>query len=161
MLLNWAAPAAHSQSAQDSEATCFCHLVSEQPQNLGVMLTPVFHYKAHQKHALEHFLLKSLSSRGVDVDQQAALVFREKKDIRDARPLLYPMRVVRPFSDSTLVDESESGRKVKSHPAVRFWEASRLLRQGRTEEAEQLPNQALKFIEDPFSVGVSALCITV
>ena len=149
--LNWSAPASHSQSSQEAEATCFCHLVAEQPQNLGILLSPVFHYKVHQKHALEHFLLKALSSKGVDVDTPAALMFRDRKDSRDQRPLLYPLRIVRPFVEAAAVlgdDMEENTRKVKAHPAVRFWENSRLLRTGRTEESEQLPNQALKFIED-------------
>ena len=150
-LLNWSAPASHSQSSQEAEATCFCHLISEQPQNLGILLSPVFHYKVHQKHALEHFLLKALSSKGVDVDTPAALMFRDRKDSRDQRPLLYPLRIVRPFVESAVLegdDMEETSKKVKTHPAVRFWDSSRLLRTGRPEESEQLPNQALKFIED-------------
>lgn len=155
--LNWSAPASHSQSSQEAEATCFCHLVAEQPQNLGILLSPVFHYKVHQKHALEHFLLKALSSKGVDVDTPAALMFRDRKDSRDQRPLLYPLRIVRPFVESAVLegDGDETNKKVKVHPAVRFWENSRLMRTGRTEDAEQLPNQALKFIEDLFFMAFS------
>ena len=159
-LLNWSAPAAHSQNSQTAESTLFCQLVAEQPQNVGLLLSPVFHYKVHQRHALEHFLLKSLSSRGVDVDFQAALCFKDRKDVRDQRPLLYPLRVVRPYVEAAAMDVDDDGAaksKVKPHPGVQFWQGSRLMRTGRTEDAEQVPNVALKVIEDRAKICVSTL----
>ena len=117
--MNWAAPAAHTQSQQEAESGCFCRLVAEQPQNLGLLLSPVFHYKIHQRRALEHFLLRSISGKGVDVEFQAALTFRDRKDSRDTRALLYPLRVVRPFveADPDVDDDgSESRKRVKAPP---------------------------------------------
>ena len=122
-LLNWSAPASHSQNSQIAEPTLFCQLVVEQPQNIGLLLSPVFHYKVHQRHALEHFLLKSLSSRGVDVHFQAALCFKDGKDVRDQRPLLYPLGVAKPYVDAAAMEVDDDGvaiRQVKPHPGVQF-----------------------------------------
>ena len=74
-------------------------------------------------HMLEHCLLKSLACRGVDVDFQANLMFRDRKDIRDCRPLVYPIRVVRPYieamqSDDEAEDDQRTTRSRRS-PAGR------------------------------------------
>ena len=95
-----------------------------------------------------------MSSRGVDVDFQAALCFKDRKDPRDQRPLLYPLWVVRPYVEAAAMDVDDDGtenRKVKPHPGVQFWQSSRLVRTGRTEDAEQVPNAALKVRAGPKS----------
>ena len=75
-VLNWSAPAVHSQLAQEAQACCFAHTVSDSFCNLAVLLCPVFHYKKHQMQVLEHFLLKSLACRDVDlVDVQGSQRF--------------------------------------------------------------------------------------
>ena len=163
-VLNWSAPAVHSQLAQEAQACCFAHTVSESFCNLGVLLCPVFHYKKHQMHVLEHFLLKSLACRGVDVDLQASLMFKDRKDSRDTRPLVYPIRIIRPYieavqSDDEAEDDQRTSRS-KRNPAGRYWQASQLVRTRRTEEADQVPATKLKVVEDlsdaavPFSTDL-------
>ena len=91
----------------------------------------------------EHCLLKSLACRGVDVDFQANLMFKDRKDIRDCRPLVYPIRVVRPYieamqSDDEAEDDQRTTRS-KRNPAGRYWQSCQLLRTRRTPGAS---NQA-------------------
>ncbi|CAJ1427868.1 unnamed protein product [Effrenium voratum] len=159
-VLNWSAPAVHSQLAQESQAACFAQTVTESPYNLGVLLCPVFHYKKHQMHMLEHCLLKSLACRGVDVDFQANLMFKDRKDIRDCRPLVYPIRVVRPYieamqSDDEAEDDQRTTRS-RRNPAGRYWQSCQLLRTRRTEEADQVPATKLKIVEDLSEAAVPA-----
>ena len=45
-------------------------------------------------------------------------------------------------------DGSESRKRVKAHPGAVFWQSSRLMRTGRTEDADQVPNPQLKVVEE-------------
>ena len=63
------------------------------------------------------------SSRGVDVHFQAALCFKDGKDVRDQRPLLYPLGVAKPYVDAAAMKVDDDGvaiRQVKPHPGVQF-----------------------------------------
>ncbi|CAJ1415004.1 unnamed protein product [Effrenium voratum] len=150
-ILNWSAPATQAQLAQEAQASCFAQLVAENPINLGVLFCPVFHYKKHQMHVLEHVLLKSLACRGVDVDFQATLMYRDRKDIRDNRPLSYPLRIIRPYIDNLHISEDEGDdaqeqrtTRSRRNPAGRYWQSCQLMRTRRTDEAEQVPNAKLE-----------------
>ena len=159
LLLNWSAPAAIGQKAQEQQGLAFTQTVCASGSNLGILLCPVFHYKRHQKHMLEHVLLKSLASRGVDVDDPAMLLFRKRADLRDNRPLVYPMRIVKPVTaeevqDDSDMDDAEPNKKkprrnARAAPGMAgFWANSTLSTCGRTQEAEQVPNAKLKMAED-------------
>ena len=159
-LPNWSAPSALTNKTQEQQALAFTQILSQSKMNFGVLMSPVFHYKAHQKHVLEHVLLTSLSGRGVDVDTQASLLFKARADSRDTRPLVYPLRLVRSCSlqvhasmdehDSDAQDiqpNTKRARKTLS-PSALFWSQTPLASMLRTEEAEQIPSQTLKQPED-------------
>ena len=147
VLLNWSAPATLADLAREHQALAFAQLVTGSSWNLGVVFSPVFHYKKHQMHVLEHMVLKSLAARGLDVDAQAALLFKERKDARDGRPLVYPLRLVRPVGAVLPAEDGEVKGAKKESPGA-HWTTASLLRKGRTEEAEQVPAPKLKQVED-------------
>ncbi|CAK9020813.1 Uncharacterized protein SCF082_LOCUS15069 [Durusdinium trenchii] len=153
-VLNWSAPSTQTDAAQEAQAISFCQLVSGSASNLGLLLCPVFHYKKNQMHVLEHTLVKCLASKGVDVDHQASLLFKERKDSRDTRPLQYPLRVVRPLAATAVDDEGEKVSK-KNLPGS-HWLAAPLLSKGRTEEADQVAATKLKQVEDLNETAVPA-----
>lgn len=167
LLLNWSAPAAISVKAQEQQALAFGQYVSRSTDNFGVLFCPVFHYKKHQMHMLEHVLLKSLTGRGVDVDQQAMLLYKARSDQRDARPLAYPLRLVKSLVHSA-AHEDEGSEDSTSRPAAKrrkslarslpgmagFWSRTALSTSGRTQEAEQVPNAKLKAPEDLSEVAL-------
>ena len=147
-ILNWAAPATQSDKAQEAQGTVFAQLVGQTPQNIGLVLCPVFHYKRNQMFFLEHCMVKGLASRGVDVDCQASLLLKDKTDVRDARPLVYPLRIVRPLTACIVEDEDDSAKVDKKAGPGRFWFTAPLMRNRRTSEAEQVPSKKLRVVED-------------
>ena len=159
-MLNWSAPSALTNKTQEQQALAFTQILSQSKRNFGVVMSPVFHYKAHQKHVLEHVLLTSLSGRGVDVDTQASPLFKARADSRDTRPLVYPLRLVRSCSlqvhvsvdehDSDAQDTQPNTKRARKtlSPSALFWSQTPLASMLRTEEAEQIPNQKLKQPED-------------
>ena len=119
-ILNWSAPATQSDKAQEAQGTVFAQLVGQSPENIGLLLCPVFHYKRNQIFSLEHCMVKGLASRGVEVDCQASLIYKDKTDLRDGRPLVYPLRVVRPLTACLVEDEGDQvkvDRKLLVHSA--------------------------------------------
>ena len=77
--------------------------------------------------------MRALASSGVDVDHQAALVYGQKVDLRDTRPLLYPLRIV------THIGLKDSGN---------IWRHSPLFMKGRTEPAPQVAGMSMAIPED-------------
>lgn len=147
-ILNWSAPATQSDKAQEAQGTVFAQLVGQSPENIGLLLCPVFHYKRNQIFFLEHCMVKGLASRGVEVDCQASLIYKDKTDLRDGRPLVYPLRVVRPLTACLVEDEGDQVKVDKKSGPGSFWFTAPLLRNRRTQEAEQVPAKKLRLVED-------------
>lgn len=108
-------------------------------------------------HMLEHVMIKGLAHHGVDVDLQATLLFKSRADTRDERPLVYPLRIIRPCGaviDQDVSDEEKDGqaqrpiKRIKKNMAGKCWQGCQLITMGRTAEAEQVPGMKLKMVED-------------
>ena len=102
---------------------------------------------ANQMFFLGHCMVKVLASRGVDVDCQASFLFKDKTDARDARPLVYPLRIVRPLTACIVVDDDDSAKVEKKAGPGSFWFTAPLMRNPRTSEAKQVPCKKLRAVK--------------
>jgi hypothetical protein len=107
------------------------HNVHCGPENVALVQMPQHTYKKGQLWIMEHALLRNLAGLGLDVDQQYHLQFAARLDPRDARPLAYPGRVLRPIGH-------EWGH----------WQSAGLLKMGRTAPAAQLAPAKMRQPED-------------
>ena len=102
-------------------------------QNICFALMPSFTYKKGQLWMLEQTHTKILANRALNVDTGFTLLFNEKIDLRDSRPLNFPGRVV-----------TGAGGKWDEF----IWRPSNLVRKGRTEPAKMLATHDMVNIED-------------
>ena len=132
-VLNWSAPCVSPHGAQEAQRNMITALAHESPENLGIVLCPVFHYKKSQLFMLEQTMVRSLAGQQVDVDTMFALMFKERLDMRDNRPLLYPGRLVR-----------SQGQKDSDS----IWRNTPIMQKNKTEEAQQCVARDMRIPED-------------
>lgn len=101
--------------------------------HLSMVILPQFGYQKGQLWVAEHHCLKSLSNAGLNVDKTFTLQFSARLDQRDTRPLNYHGRIL-----------TSLGMQEKSW----LFRNSALVRNQRTEPADQLPSNQMVFIED-------------
>ncbi len=83
----------------------------------------------------------ALELKGLNSDRQVGLIFEDKKDARDERPLLYPARIV-------VAAGADLG--------LTMWNSSDLLRYSRTEAAQFFFGGALILPQRPAGGGLSS-----
>jgi hypothetical protein len=102
-------------------------------KNIGLLLSPLYGYKAGNLWLLDHQCQKMLTQKSCNVDRTFALVYKEKCDSRDHRPCMYPGRFVTAAS-ATDTDKT--------------WKNSRLFNECISKPSIQLPTKDMKLVED-------------
>ena len=133
-LVNWCSPSQHSSVAQKLSLTVSSWSLNDDQQNVGVVLMPVHTHQKNQLVMSETSLLGKLSKCNVIADYSASILFKERLDGRDSRPLNYPCRIMFP---GLLQDVKTS-----------MWFRSQLRCTGRTEMVNQLAGRAMLCVED-------------
>ena len=91
--------------------------------NMGRCANPIFSYQAGMVWMLEQGLMKSCATVGnLNVDHQISLMFSDKLDARDKRPMVYPGRIL------------TAAGKLPSE----MWKKSKLLSMNRADLGPQL-----------------------
>ncbi|CAE7881797.1 unnamed protein product [Symbiodinium sp. KB8] len=104
--------------------------------NVAVLLNPLFSYKKNGRYAEEHAVLQRIAMTGVQMDRVFSMLFSEKLDDREDRPLSYPGHLLTSVATDTL-------------PAGDFlWRKSTLFKRSRTPEAKQLGGREMISVEE-------------
>ena len=103
-----------------------------QGQNLIAVVMPQFSYQKNQLHLASRAVEDLFIDRGLNLDGKWALLFKQKPDSRDTRPLVFDGRFI-------CSPEGHSNESVfKKCPIM----------SGRTELADMLPRSRMQVIED-------------
>ena len=76
------------------------HNVHAHSKNAGLLLVPVWARKRSQLYHNQDTMLRSLGMNTCDLSQQASLLFNKQVDVREQRPLNYPVRIIKGFQDN-------------------------------------------------------------
>lgn len=132
-LVNWAAPSLVPAQQQTAQFHLLNFLVADSETNIGLSISPVFSYKKGMVWMLDHALMKSISEcGGASLDKTYHVLFKDKGDQRDQRPMVYSGRVI--------TMSGKDGGDV--------WKKSKLLLDGRTEPARQLLAKDMDMVEN-------------
>ena len=134
LALNWAAPCLVPIPVQDNQISVLSWALSENMQSAAVVINPVFTYNKGKLHLEEGKLVDLLAKGNHNLDWQFSIIFKEKSDDRDLRPMVYPGRFVFP---SPLGD-----------PKKNMFFMCELRKSHRTEEVKQLTAKGMKLVED-------------
>ena len=96
LVLNWAAPCLVPVPIQDNQISVLSWAPSENMQSADVVINPVFTYNKGKLHLEEGKLVDLLAKGNHNLDCQFSIIFKEKSDDRDLRPMVYPGRFVFP-----------------------------------------------------------------
>ena len=96
LVLNWAAPCLVPIPIQDNQISLLSWALSENMQSAAVVINPVFTYNKGELHLEEGKLVDLLAKGNHNLDWQFSIIFKEKSDDRDLRPMVYPGRFVFP-----------------------------------------------------------------
>ena len=134
LVLNWATPCLVSIPIQDNQISLLSWALNENMQSAAVVINPVFTYNKGKLHLEEGKLVDLLAKGNHNLDWQFSIIFKEKNDDRDLRPMVYPGRFVfpSPFGD----------------PKKNMFFMSELRKSHRTEEVKQLTAKGMKVVED-------------
>ena len=135
VLMNWTAPCLLASTRQKDHANILAWALHDNCQSVGVVFFPTFSYKKGKTYLEEHLALSTLTSGGHNLDHQFSLLYSERSDQRDSRPLLYPARFAFP---GHLLDLGKSNMFFQSD----------LRKAGRTDFVKQIPPKDLKEVED-------------
>ena len=134
MLLNWAAPCLIPAALQEQQKSVLTWGLHDNMQSCAIVIAPVFTYSRGKLHMGEKKMLEQLSEGNHNLDWQFSIVYKEKADDRDMRPMMYPCRMVFP---SPLGD-----------PRKNIFFSCELRKNHRTAEVVQVPTKSLKEIQD-------------
>ncbi|CAK8987791.1 Uncharacterized protein SCF082_LOCUS1126 [Durusdinium trenchii] len=134
-LLNWTAPCLMPANRQKDHSSVLSWAMHDNLNSCGLIFSPVFSHHKGKTFLEENAALSILSSGGHNLDHQFSLLFQERCDARDGRPLLYPARFAFP------------GHIVDLGKSAPFFQ-SELRKNGRTEACKQMAAKDLKEIED-------------
>ncbi|CAE7444301.1 unnamed protein product [Symbiodinium sp. CCMP2592] len=140
-LVNYIAPALIKAEHQAAMLKVMQHSLADL-QNVAVFLSPLFSYKKNGRYNEEKAVLQRVSMTGAQMDRGFSLIFNDKLDERDDRPLVYPGHLL--MSPST--DVQTNGNVL--------WKKSSLFRRSRTNEASQVSGKDMIMMEN---VGESVL----
>ncbi|CAE7215022.1 unnamed protein product, partial [Symbiodinium sp. CCMP2456] len=140
-LVNFVAPALIKAEHQAAMLKVMQHSLAD-VQNVAVLLAPLFSYKKNGRYNEEKAVLQRVSMTGAQMDRVFSLIFNDKLDDRDDRPLVYPGHLL----TSPSVDLQSSGSFL--------WKKAALFRRSRTNEANQMSGKDMIIMEQ---VGESVL----
>ena len=132
-VVNWVSPSTLPAATLQAQADILSQVLHQSDKNAALVLTPMFTYKHRNSWQQEEIILKTLAKRALFFDHTFSLLFQDKLDCRDNRPLAYNGRVV--FAGHVQANKSA-------------WKASGLLACGRTECAAQLAAKDMIIVED-------------
>ena len=93
-LLNWIAPCTLKSEDIELQANMAAAILANNHRNMIAMLNPQFTYRKGQLWVAEELVMKTMSSRAVNMDKTFAVSFEKRVDTRDARPLFYDGRLL-------------------------------------------------------------------
>jgi hypothetical protein len=93
---NWVAPCTISSENLTLQSNLLALVSNSGDQNISLVLMPQWAYKKGQLFLCENTVRKLLTERSLNIDLKYALIFNEKKDTRDLRPLMYDGRIIVP-----------------------------------------------------------------
>ena len=131
---NWTAPALMHASVQEASVQILTWGLHDNLNSVGVALGPVFTYNKGKLHLEEAKLLESLAGGQHNLDWQFSVVFGQKCDQRDLRPMVYPGRFV--FSSAV----TDLQKNIFFHCNLR--------KDQRTPEISQLAGKQMKEVID-------------
>ena len=129
---NCSAPCLMPQASYQAANTVLAWALNEQMKSAALIMTPTFSYSKGKVFLEEQALLQKLASGNHVLDWQFHLLFSNKPDVRDLRPMVYPGRFVFP-----------SPLELPKNP----WFACDLRRDQRTPEVKQLPAKDMREVE--------------
>lgn len=133
-LMNHAAPCCYAADLQTAHINTMSWCICENTQSLGLIISPMFSHNMNKKYLLEQSMLTRLSKHNFEFDHQFAILFKDKSDKRDSRPMTYHGRVIFPAA---------LGSNLKS-----VWATSTLVEDGRTDLVSQLSPKDMLVVED-------------
>ena len=133
-LLNWCAPSTLTELYRKNQVSILSWCMADNTDNVGLVTMPVYSNAKNKLYMSEKHALDRLLQSYLIVDHPYAVLFKEKSDGRDERPMTYPARIVFP---NTLTDLHCS-----------MWWTCQLREEGRTTPVKQLPTKLMKVIED-------------
>ena len=135
VLMNWTAPCLLPNTRQKDHSNVLAWALHDNSQSVGMIFFPTFSYKKGKTCLEEHAALNTLTGGGHNLDHQFSLLYSERCDQRDSRPLLYPARFAFP------------GHIVDLQKGNMFFHSD-LRKAGRTDPVKQIPPKDLKEVED-------------
>jgi hypothetical protein len=127
---NWMVPCVLRAPYQKAQVALLAMTSAESDQAMHLILLPTFSWQKGQLWMSQQLALKDLQSARVNLDGSFFVPLHDKSDQRDCRPLNLPGRIAVPMTPA------QDG-------ASYAWKACALLRKGRCEFAQQLPNKEM------------------
>ena len=131
-ITNWLAPSTSTSLQHEMSSQLQIHNAHAHANNAGVVSPPIWHRKPQQLHSVQHTYLANLGSL-LDISVQGSILFKDKADARDNRPMNLPVRLVRSYDS-------------KDWLAVR--KGSEFLNNGITETVPQAKSTEMVAFED-------------
>ena len=140
LIVNFSAPSLVPSAAQSSIIQAMNFILAESPHAIGVVLMPTHAWKKGQVWMVDQAITKTLVHQGgCHVDKEFTVVFNDRSDVRDDRPLTYPGRIV--WSNS-MTGPSD------------IWKKSSLMNDGLVGPVKQFKRVDMEMIQelDPLSL---------
>ena len=96
VLMNWTAPCIMPANRQTEHASVLSWAMHDNPNSCALIFSLVFSHQKGKTFLEENTALQILSHGGHNLDNQFSLLFQDRCDQRDGRPLLYPARFAFP-----------------------------------------------------------------
>ena len=135
LLMNWTAPCLFPAGRQNDHINCLAWALHDNVNSAGIIFAPTFSYHKGKTFLEENACMQLLAQGGHNLDHQFSVLFSERCDQRDSRPLLYPARWAFP---GHVVDLGKSNAFFQSE----------LRKAGRTDPCKQMAAKDLKEMED-------------
>ena len=133
LLVNWTVPSLIPHQYQNAQTTLVTWGLNENMSSVGIVLYPVYTNQAGKLHLEEGKATSMLTKGHHNLDYTFSLMFKNQKDRRDQRPLVYPGRMIFP-----------SPCKLDKH----IFFGCELRRLRHTEAVEQLQPKMMRDVED-------------
>jgi hypothetical protein len=132
-ICNWCAPCSIPSAQQEIQGSVMTWCMYENDKSAGVIMMPTFVHKKGQLWLAERACTDIIHRGSIFADMSAMLVFKNKTDARDERPMSYPLKLILPSN----IDVKKSE-----------WRSNALMTMGRTKEVDQLRGSEMIVIED-------------
>ena len=93
--LNYTAPCMISNCEMAIQMHLLNYIMNEENHNIGIHLNPVWNHKKGQVWVVDHVVSQQLARQAAcNIDTQFALLFNDRSDLRDGRPMTYLGRIL-------------------------------------------------------------------